>query len=383
MRTTVLDTDSWVEAVRPLPSDPQLQELVGVQVANEVLTLIDLPTLLETAVGPAGKFLAVPLQDASRGFIEDATRTVVASPEFEAVWVEANRIAHEAAVRVLRGEAIVGDLVDGQVTLNVVPLINNVVAQISEDAPELFGGAITVPEVTADQVDQAATSLAAALGVTIPPNFGQIPVFDSEALTTTQRAIRVLDDGVFALWVLFGLSLIGALVASVDRRRTVAALGVVTAVTAAVVWVLRRPLEEAVLDQIANPSGRQATQIVVDVALWRNLGTLIWGLIAVALIAAAVAYLAGSSNTAVAFRQTVVALFAGDQHPQTAVSAFMRRHTAAFRVAGAVAALIALYSLPQLTWGWFFTIAIVLVAYEASWIYVSPLEEHPTEPMPA
>jgi len=383
MRTTLLDTDSWVAAVEPLPSDPQFQELVAAQVADEVLTLIDLPTLLENAVGPAGKFLAGPVQDASRGFIEDATRKVLASPRFEAVWVEANRVAHRAAVKVLRGEAAAAGVVDGQVTLNLVPLINNVIAQISQDSPELFGGAITVPEVTAEQVDQAATNLGDALGVTIAPDFGQITVFDSQALTTTQRVVRFFDDGVVALWVLFGLSLIGALVASVDRRRTVAALGIVTAVTAVVVWALRRPLEADILNQIQNPSGQDATQIVVDVVLWRNLGPLIWALVAVSLLAAATAFLSGPSNTAVAFRGTVVGLFRGDSHPQTAVSAFMRRHTTAFRVAGAVAALIALFSLSQLTWGWFFTIMIVLAAYEASWIYVAPLEGQPTQPGPA
>jgi len=382
VRTTLLDTDSWVEAVGTLPSNPDLQELVAVRVADEVLMLVDLPALLDNAVGPVGRFLAGPVEGASRGFIENATTSVLASPRFEMVWVEANRVTHEAVVRALRREP--GDnVVDGIVTLSLVPLINNVVAQISEDTPELFGGAITVPEVTADQVDQATTNLADALGIAIPPGFGQIAVFDANTLTSAQSAVRLFDDGIIALWVLFGLSLAGALVASVDRRRTVAALSIITAVAGLVVWALRRPLEEAILNQIENPSGNEAARIVVDVALWGNLGPLIWSLVAVSLLAAAIAFVVGPSSTAVQVRRTAVGLFGGDRKPQTAASAFMRRHIAAFRVAGAAAALIALFSLSQLTWGWFFTIMIVLAAYEVSWVYVAPLEEKLTEPTPS
>ena len=60
----------------------------------------------------------------------------------------------------------------------------------------------------------------------------------------------------------------------------------------------------------------------------------------------------------------------------------MRRHTTAFRIAGAVAAMVALYSIPGLTFWWFLTIVVVLAAYEVSWIYVAPVDEadDPTEP---
>ncbi len=378
MNNTLLDTDKWVESVAPLPDDAELQVIVAERVADEVLLLIDLPSLMEDALGPAGKFLAAPVAEASKGFIEDATIRVLASPEFETIWIEANRVAHSAAVKVLRGEVAAANVVDGQVTLDLVPLINNVVALISNEVPDLFGGAITVPPVTADQVDQAATNLADSLGVTLPPDFGQVPVFDTQALNTAQDAVQWLDRGMVALWVLFGLALVGSIVASVDRRRTVAFVGVVTAVVAVLVWLLRRPLETDILGEIKNPSGKQATQIVIDVALWQNLGSLIWALVIVSLVATLIAWLVGPSRTAVHVRRTAVGLF-GDHHPQTTASVFMRRHTTAFRIAGAGAAIIALFSVPGLTFWWFLTIVVVLAAYEISWIYVAPVDDADTD----
>ena len=377
---TLLDTDQWVKSVEPLPQDPELQQIVAEEVADEVLTVIDLPNLMEGLLGSAGRFLAVPAEDATRGAIEQATVDVLASPEFEQLWIEANRLAHEAAVAVLRDESTAVTIVDGQVTLDLVPLINNVIAQVSQNTPELFGGAISVPKVSPDQVDQAATNLANALGITLPPDFGQVPVFDAQALTTAQDTVQLLDSGVIALWIIFGLAIVGGLVASVDRRSTVAFLGVVTAVTAIIVWVLRRPLESDIVAQIKNPTGKEATQVVIEVALWRNLGPLIGWLVIVSLLAAVVAFLIGPSRYAVAVRTTVRGLLRGDDYDQTPAGAFIRRHTVAFRILGAAAALVALISIPELTWGWFLAIVGVLVAYEASWMYITPLDPVAAEP---
>lgn len=374
INTTLLNTDAWVESVQPLPQDTALQTIVAERVADEVLTLIDLPTLMSNAFGPAGRFLAGPAEDASRGFIEDAAVKVLASQPFETIWVEANRVAHQAVVRVLKADVAAANVVDGQVTLDLIPLINNVVAQISSDIPDLFGDAISVPPVTAQQVDQAAENLANSLGITLPPDFGQVPVFNTQAVPIVQNALRLLDDGLVALWVLFGLALVGSIVASIHRRRTIAFVGVVTAITAAVIWYLRRPLEIDIVAEIENPTGKQATQIVMDIALWNNLAPLIWALIIVSLLAAAIAFLTGPSQSAVAVRRSVMGLF-GDHHPQTAASLLMRRHTTAFRIAGAGAALLAMISIPELTFGWFFAIVAVLIAYEGSWAYVVPLNE--------
>lgn len=379
---TLLDTDEWVKSVEPLPQDAEFQQILAEEIADEILRVVDLTKLIEELLGPAGRFIAAPAEDATRGFIEDATVDVLASPEFERLWIEANRVAHELAVKVLRGDAEAASIVDGKVTLDLVPLINNVIAQISATNPELFGGAVSVPEVTPDEVDQAASNLANALGITLPPDFGQVPVFDAGALTTAQDAVELLDDTQVALWIIFGLAFVGALVASLDRRRTVAFLGVTVAVTAFVVWLARRPLESDLLAAIKNPTGKEAAQIVIEVALWRNLGPLIAALIVVAVLAAVVAFLIGPSRYAIAFRATVRGLFGGDRQDQTAASAFLRRHTAAFRTLGAVAALVALLSIPRLTWGWIVTILVVLAAYEVSWAYVTPLRPDASSPDP-
>ncbi len=372
MRTTLMDTDSWVGAMGPLPEDEEFRALLATEVTTHVFELIDLPTLLGEELGPVGRALAGPIEDTTAQYVERATERAIATPAFEEIWVDVNRRAHTVAVRVLRGDTENLTTVDGTVVLDLVPIISLVVADVSNNAAELFGGSFDLPEIAPDQVQAATAQLSTALGIELPPDFGQVPLFEEAELERARQPVRILDDGVVALWVIFALSVVGALVASPNRRRTVAILGIATSVAATLAWLVRSPIEQSIVDQIESPSGRQAAAIVIETALWRNLGRLIVLLLIVSLITAAVAFVTGPSSTALSIRRTVRGLFGGDSEAQTPVSRFMRRHVAGFRVAGAVLAIIGMLSLQQLTWGWFFAISIVLVAYELSWEFVAP-----------
>ena len=81
-------------------------------------------------------------------------------------------------------------------------------------------------------------------------------------------------------------------------------------------------------------------------------------------------------------RGSVVGLL-GDHKPQTPASVFMRKHMSAFRIAGAAAAIFALFTIPELTFWWFSTVVVVLVAYEVSWAYVAPIDDSSSEVAPA
>jgi len=372
VRTTLFDTDEFVSAVAPLPEEEPIRGLLAARIADDVSQLIDFSNVLDNTLGGVGSFLAGPLESATNGFIEDAANSAIASPAFDQLWEATVRVSHDNLVRVLKDDADNVTTVDGQVVLDLVPLINNAIAEASKTSPQLFGGAITIPEMTAAEVADAEQRLADALGIEIPANFGQVPLFSESSLDGVQGVVRLLDTGVIALWVIFGLSVVGALVASTGRRRTIAVLGVTTTVVAGAIWLIREPVEQGILSQVGDAAGKEAAQIFIEAVLWQNLGRLIWVLVIVAGLAAATAFLVGPSSTAVSIRRTVRGLFGGDEGQQTAASRFMRQHVAGFRVAGALVALAGMVSLPQLTWSWFLAITIVLIAYEAAWVFVSP-----------
>ena len=147
---SLLDTDVWVERVGPLASDPDVQDVISRQITSATMELVDPTSLFEEALPDRGQILAVPLSNAVEGFVGDAADTVVSSEAFERLWVAANERAHAAAVRVLRGDAEALDVDGDTVTLNVIPLINGVLAEITQASPELFGRTVDVPDVQID-----------------------------------------------------------------------------------------------------------------------------------------------------------------------------------------------------------------------------------------
>jgi hypothetical protein len=111
------DTDRYVETVKPLASDPDLQKAVADRVADEVIARLDLESLsddLVTELGDRGLpprlasavgALAVPINEQVRTFVQEQTLQFVSSKEFEDAWVEANRQAHTQLVAMLTGRA--------------------------------------------------------------------------------------------------------------------------------------------------------------------------------------------------------------------------------------------------------------------------------------
>ena len=52
-------------------------------------------------------------------------------------------------VDVLEGDTGKLQIENGEVVLNLVPVLNGVLAQIGEASPEIFGGTVDLPEVSA------------------------------------------------------------------------------------------------------------------------------------------------------------------------------------------------------------------------------------------
>ena len=113
------------------------------------------------------------------------------------------RRAHEAALRVLRGESDVVQASDGSVTLDLVPVVQRILAELGVEAPGILGSDVDLPDVDPDtRAGQAITRLETALHKDLPPDFGQITVYDDGRLEAAQQALRRFDQLVVALIVL-------------------------------------------------------------------------------------------------------------------------------------------------------------------------------------
>lgn len=376
----LLDTDVWLSRVGPLIEDPAVQDALARQITAEVMTLVDPQALFTEVLPERGQLLAVPLAGAVEGFVGDQVSNFVASDAFERLWVEVNRQAHAAAVRVLRDESEAITAGDRTVTLNLVPVINRVLQRLTSISPEILGRTVDLPDVQIDEVPtEAIRTINERLGTDLPEDFGQIVIYDQGKLKEVQDAVALFDRVVTASVVLFVLSTIGALATSVDRRRTLLQLAVADVL---ILVLLRRGAmraQEQVLDLVRVRENRGAVRATTD-ALFQGLfdGTriLLWGLG----IVIVVALVAGGGRRAVAFRRKVAAVAAGlvgaarDRTTDPATVAWMADHKDLLQFATAAVGIVLLWWL-NLSW---IGVLVVVAAVVAIVVLLGRLRPHAT-----
>jgi hypothetical protein len=285
-RRNALNTDRWVATVGPIAEAPEVQAALGRWVTDELMTLIDPESLFEEALPDRGQILAVPLTNALEGFVRDRVDGFLASDTFQNLWVQINERAHRRIVQILEGDTPENVTIeDGKVVLNVIPVINAVLAEIGDASPEIFGRTVDLPTVSVDDVPEAAIEkIESALGVQIPSDFGQFTVFDASRLQQVQDAVELFNRLVVFVAILAVALFALTLWVSPRRRRTLIQLVVGIALGVVLLRRLGLRLEDDVVD-MARPENQEAVKVVVGAFVSSLLDATAWVLIVAAVIA--------------------------------------------------------------------------------------------------
>ncbi|HEX2424100.1 MAG TPA: hypothetical protein VHN56_13250 [Actinomycetota bacterium] len=369
-RRTVYNTDRYLAVVGPLASDPAIQEALARQLTQAVFTATDVQAKVQAAIAeraPKLAFAAGPLTSSLQGFVQDQVQQVIASERFQQFWVSANTILQKQVVAVLDGNSDVLTVQGNQVVFNYLPLLNDALAQLSGTLSAILNRQITLPTITADTVpSEAVASLQTALGVTLPPTFGSVTLFQGDELTSVQDAVSIFNKTMILAIVLFILGVALALVLSTNRRRTL--LQLITALI--VVAVLERRFAIAQASNVvsmAKPENQAAVQAIIGAFLSSLLlatKRILWVLFLVLVVAVVTGPYPWAVRTrawvADVGRAAVGAVRGAEIGP---AAAWVGEHRDALMLAGAVvAAIILLFA--SISLGWFLVLAIVLVLYE-------------------
>jgi len=320
---TVLDTDSFMEAVQPALQEPALYTALGDRISAEALEALDLETRIASSLGQLDDFLFGALVDAleigergqailngfDRPSLDDLAPAVtsgleeritaridnfVASPEFQTRLPELVRAAHAGTIALLRGDLdqIPNVSVEnGEVTLNLIPVIGESIRRVLPDLSGL-GPDITLPESFSDRVEEAKAQLETAIGAQLPDDFGQITVMSEDRLDELQDGVVLLDRMMWALIALSLILLVVTMVISRTRRRTAIQLTVGILIGLLISEALLRWVEGRITDTLVSPTGDEAaTAIMTDVFSGLRDLTLLLALAAAVL--GFVAYLSG------------------------------------------------------------------------------------------
>ncbi|GAA2362909.1 hypothetical protein Cme02nite_41350 [Catellatospora methionotrophica] len=321
-RSELLDTDSYVETVAPLATDPQVQTAVTDRVTQEIMARLPLEKLAGDLAGavnlPRVQSIIDLVLPAITSWLQTQIHKVVyelvTSPRFPVVWNQVNRAAHQNIEGLLTGQGT--DLVHSSGTDIVVDLGPVLAAARQELVDRGFGLAARIPDMS------------------IPYTVAQV-----DQLPEIQRYVRLLD--VSANWLPpLALVLLGLAVWTAPNRRRGLILGLSLSALMLVVGLIANQMARDRVAERATLRGldRSVTLDVYDTVL-RFLVTALVAVLVAALLAVLWALLAGPSRPAVLLRRGVNAVVDRAVRPLARESwavrtgAFVRRHFRWFAIA--------------------------------------------------
>jgi hypothetical protein len=370
-RRTITNTDTYISVVGPLASDPAVQEALARRITTSVFEAVDVQgklTAVLTDKAPQLTFLAGPITQSVQQFVQDQVQKILASEQFQAFWEQANRIVQSELVAALRGDTTVLQVQNGQVVLNLLPLVNQALQAVSGTLSTLLNRPITLPTITPDMVpSEAIQRLESALGVTLPADFGTVVVYRSDVLGQVQDAVKLARDGLFILIGVFLVAVAAALAISPHRRRTLLQL----AVAIAVATVIERRVGIASVNDVVGTvpaAGQAAARAVADALIGWFLDytvRFLW----IALVTIVIALLSGPYPWAIWFREAVDdvvhhALRSEEVPAEGTPSAWIAAHRMPVMAGVAGVAALVLW-IASLSAGWWIAMVVVVAVLEA------------------
>jgi hypothetical protein len=320
---TALDSDRFMTAIEPALDDPAFDSAVGDAVTEHTLEALDLETRVENrlnqldqyiskelvdAIGldaqatqllsrfdrPSLGALAPPITSALEDRVERVVDRIVTSDEFRAILPTLVRQVHEAAVALIRNDLAELPnvyIADGEVRLNLIPIIVDALRQVVDEIREFLPD-VELPDVISNAAAEGREQLAGALQAQLPEDIGQVTLVSEDTLGEVQQTVRRLDQFMWVILLLTVSMIVATIAVSPARRRTVVQLGVGIVIGMILGAVAIRRLQAAILDEIAAPDGERAVDALLTQTI-TSLRTVALVVGAVALIGAVAAYLAG------------------------------------------------------------------------------------------
>ncbi len=310
---TMLDTDRFMDLVEPVLRSDAVASKTADWVASELVTSLEVEDRIESSLaavdsyiseglldltgidpeGPVGQrlpdlpelaALAAPLASAIETRVGDITLDITTSDAFRNTLTGAVRVSHRGAVVVLTEDE--EDLpaaisVDGDVKLDLRPVLAQSLVSIAEKGEDLFG--FDLPNLTEDEDPQTVVADAfEARGITVPDGFGEVVIISEESLDPYRGAIKTLNRLVWLLFVLTVALGAAAIWANPDRTKGAVWLGVGLIVAWLSNWPITTRLVENISSGLDSGTG-SISQLVFETAS-RDLRRLAANLIAASIL---------------------------------------------------------------------------------------------------
>jgi hypothetical protein len=293
VKREALDSGQFKQTSQQLIADPAIQEAVAAQM-TDALANVDFTSSLEAKLPTNLQPLASPIAGLAQGFVGTAAENLLARPRIQDAFVNIAVLSQQQFVKVLHGETQAVDTSNGDVVLDIRPLVLKL--------GDRFGFVTNL----ADQ---------------IPPAAGQVTILKADNLDTAQKLTHWLEQMANFVWIFALAAFVAAIwLARGRRRQEVRALGIGLVVVGVIVLVVRWLAGKYIVDQLVasdsmRPAVHNAWQIITQ-----SLAAAGWIALVVGILVAIGAWLVGPGERATAAR---LALAPQLRRPEIAWSAFV------------------------------------------------------------
>jgi hypothetical protein len=249
-----LNTDNWVDLSTELLADDEVRGAVAVRLVDSLYERTDVQErLAERLPGPLDA-LAAPAAGLIRQAAIDAADALLERPRVQELWADANRLAHERLVAILREDSDrLIQSAQGQVILDLNPLVVRLNDQLG-------------------------------LNVALPEGAGRYVIAESDQLAAAQTAVAVIDPlSVLMIIAVVVLLAVAVYLAAGFRREALRGIGLALVLIGVVLLVVRRLVGTALVDELTSDTNRSVgwTVWILGTNLMRDIAIaiLVYGLV--------------------------------------------------------------------------------------------------------
>jgi hypothetical protein len=269
-RATVFNTDKIGDAVAGALARPEVDDALAQWVTDQVINAVDVESAVSNVVPDQLARLEPTIVAGVTQAVDRLMTRVISDPQVQEVIVNLAERAHARLVSILEGGGITDGIkvVNGQVTVNMLPLVGRGLVLLQNLG--LFDD-LVVPDLSADgDPTQQIADLEQATGRDLPDDFGQLVVYQSQALSDAQASIQKAQQAVIlakrAVWVLAALTVAfvaGAIALARDRWRAVLWLALGFAGAMILLRTAVRRVDQDAPSLAVRPGGQAAIDSIV------------------------------------------------------------------------------------------------------------------------
>src|SRR5262245_20827003 len=275
VKREVLDTDNFTASTTELMRNPKVQSALAAFLVDQIYENVDVKADLERQLPKNLKGLAGPAAAALNDYgTRAATRLLATSAVIDLVQ-EATRVAHAEFLRIVDGKPGAGQ----KVYLQLRPVVLKLAGRLGLE-------------------EQVAARL--------PPDAGQFLVLDDTkgTIDTVRQSVKLVHAlSLFLLLVVVALYAAAIWLARGWRREAILRCGAGVLIVGLLLFVIRHVLQGVLLDALVGQRPARPAVGAAYLILTELLMAIAWTAVAVGTITVVLAFLAGPSRVARAFRK--------------------------------------------------------------------------------